>query len=151
MLQTEEYASATTSSTPRVRQDHSERFVSFRMARTRRLSDAERPFHLHAVVTEAALRLRAGEVKLQSNQLQHLVDMAKRPTVTIQIVRPEDCLHTALTGQFIVLDSDNVRSIAYAELHDGAIYIHDSEQIPSYTMTAESLQRVALTHSSRSR
>ncbi|MGI8313173.1 Scr1 family TA system antitoxin-like transcriptional regulator [Saccharopolyspora hattusasensis] len=43
MLQTEEYASATTSSTPRVNQDHSERFVSFRMARTRRLSDAERP------------------------------------------------------------------------------------------------------------
>ncbi|MGP4021619.1 helix-turn-helix domain-containing protein [Saccharopolyspora sp. 5N708] len=144
LLQTEEYARATTASTPRVRQDHGERFVSFRMARTRRLSDAEPPLHLHAVIAEAALRLRVGDDELQRNQLQHLVDMAKRPNITIQIVRPEDGFHSAHTGQFIVLDFEDVRSIAYSELHDGAVYVQDMDQVDSYNMAIDSLQRVAL-------
>lgn len=144
LLQTEEYAAATTANTPRVRQDHGERFVSFRMARTRRLTDHERPLHLHAIIAEAALRLRVGDDELHRNQLQHLIDMAAKPHITIQVVRPEDGLHTALTGQFIVLDFENVRSVAYTELHDGAVYIQDPDQVGSYTMAAESLQRVAL-------
>ncbi|SFT55954.1 hypothetical protein SAMN04487904_103434 [Actinopolyspora lacussalsi subsp. righensis] len=49
-----------------------------------------------------------------------------------------------LTGQFTVLDFEQVRSIVYSELHDGAVYIQDEEQVDSYTMAAESLQRVAL-------
>ena len=41
LLQTEDYAAAVTADTPRVRADHSERFVGFRMARTRRLTDPD--------------------------------------------------------------------------------------------------------------
>jgi hypothetical protein len=51
--------------------------------------------------------------------------MAELSTVTIQVVRPEDGLHTALTGQFAVLNFEDVRSIGYVEHHDGAIYIQD--------------------------
>jgi hypothetical protein len=43
-----------------------------------------------------------------------------------------------------VLDFENVRSIGYIELHDGAVYVQDPDQVRSYTMTAEILQRVAL-------
>ncbi len=144
LLQTEDYARAATSGTPRVRQDHGERFVGFRMARTRRLADQQRPLHLHAVIAEAALRLRVGSSELHHAQLQHLLEIAERPNITIQVVRPEDGLHSAYTGQFIVLDFENVRSIGYSELHDGAVYIQDPDQVDSYTMAAESLQRVAL-------
>lgn len=144
LLQTEEYASVVTADTPRIRGDHGERFVGFRMSRARRLTDPDRPLHLHAVIGEAALRLNVGTPELRRAQLQHLVAMAKLPNVTIQVIRPEDGLHTAMTGQFIVLDFESVRSIAYAELHDGAVYIQDSEQVRSYTLVAENLQRVAL-------
>ncbi|SHE44974.1 helix-turn-helix domain-containing protein [Streptoalloteichus hindustanus] len=144
MLQTEDYARAITNGTPRVRADHGERFVGFRMARTRRLVDQEKPLHLHAVIGEAALRLRVGTPELRRAQLQHLVDIAERSNVTIQVVRPEDGLHTAMTGPFVVLDFEHVRSIGYAELHDGAIYIQDPDQVHSCTLVAENLQRVAL-------
>jgi transcriptional regulator with XRE-family HTH domain len=144
LLQTQEYAAAVTANTPRVRADHSERFVGFRMARTRRLSDPERPLRLHAVLTEGALRLAVGDLELRRAQLRHLVAMAELPTVTIQVVRPEDGPHTALTGQFVVLGFENVRSIGYVELHDGAVYLQDPDQIRTYTMVAENLQRVAL-------
>ncbi|GAB3556902.1 transcriptional regulator with XRE-family HTH domain [Actinopolyspora lacussalsi] len=144
LLQTEEYARATMTRTPRVRQDHGERFTGFRMARHRRLTDDTSPLQLHAVVSEAALRLRVDGPEIQQAQLEYLLRMTEQPNVTLQIVRPEDGLHMALTGQFIVLDFEQVRSIAYSELHDGAVYIQDEEQVDSYTMAAESLQRVAL-------
>lgn len=144
LLQTEEYAAAVTAGTPRVRSDHGERFVGFRMARTRRLSDPERPLRLHAVFAEGALRLAVGGPELRRAQLRHLVAMAELPTVTIQVVRPEDGPHTALTGQFVILGFENVRSIGYVELHDGAVYLQDPDQVRTYTMVAENLQRVAL-------
>ncbi len=144
LLQTEEYAAAVTAGTPRVRADHGERFVGFRMARTRRLSDPDRPLRLHAVLTEGALRLAVGDPELRRAQLRHLLAMAELPTMTIQVVRPEDGLHTALNGQFVVLSFENVRSIGYVELHDGAVYLQDPDQVRTYTMVAENLQRVAL-------
>lgn len=144
LLQTEQYAAAVTARTPRVRADHSERFVGFRIARTRRLTDPERPLKVHAVLSEGALRLAVGDPELRRAQLQHLLDLAELPTVTIQVVRPEDGPHTALTGQFAVLGFETARSIGYVELHDGAVYLQDADQVRTYTMVANDLQRAAL-------
>jgi hypothetical protein len=33
--------------------------------------------------------------------------MAELPTVTVQVIRPEDGLHTALTPKFVVLDFES--------------------------------------------
>jgi transcriptional regulator with XRE-family HTH domain len=145
LLQTEEYAAALTANTPRVRADHSERFVGFRIARTRRLTDPDRPLMLHAVLTDSALRLAVGSPELRRAQLRHLLAMTELPTVTIQIIRPEDGPHTALTGQFVVLGFESVRSIGYVELHDGALYLQDADQVGTYSMVAKDLQRAALT------
>ncbi len=144
LLQTERYAAAVTANTPRVRADHSDRFVGFRIARTRRLTDPERPLKVHAILTEGALRLAVGSPELRQAQLRHLLSMAELPTVTIQVIRPEDGPHTALTGQFVVLGFETVRSIGYVELHDGAVYLQDADQVRTYTMVANDLQRAAL-------
>lgn len=144
LLQTPEYAAAVTAGSPRVRSDHNERFVDVRMARTRRLTDPDRPLHLHAVVTDAALRLAVGTPELRRAQIAHLIEMAALPTVTLQVVRPEDGLHTALAGPFALLEFEPVRPIGYVELKDGAVYLQDSEQIRTYRLVADDLQRVAL-------
>jgi transcriptional regulator with XRE-family HTH domain len=144
LLQTEEYAAAVTADSPRVRADHGERFVNFRMARTRRLTDPERPLRVHAVLTEGALRLAVGTPELRRAQLRHLVELAALPTVTLQVIRPEDGLHTALTGQFVLLEFDAVRPIGYVELKDGAVYLQDPDQVRTYMMVVDNLQRVAL-------
>ena len=65
-------------------------------------------------------------------------------TVTIQVVRPEDGPHTALTGQFVLLGFESVRSIGYVELHDGALYLQDADQVRTYNMVRKDLQRAAL-------
>lgn len=82
--------------------------------------------------------------ELRQAQLRHLLAMAERSMVTIQVIRPEDGPHTALTGQFVVLGFDNVRSIGYVELYDGALYLPEPCQVATYTIVAQDLQRVAL-------
>jgi transcriptional regulator with XRE-family HTH domain len=144
LLQTTEYATAITAETPRVRPDHGERVVKFRLTRADRLTDKNSPIRLHAVIGEAALRLAVGTPEIRKAQLAHLVDMAARPNVTIQVIRPEDGFHTAMSGKFNLLDFENAQPIAYCELHDGAVYIQDQEQVRSYKLSAENLQRVAL-------
>lgn len=144
LLQTEDYATAITTETPRVRPDHGERVVNFRLARANRLTDKKTPLRLHAVIGEAALRLAVGTPEIRRAQLAHLIKMAKLPNVTIQVVRPEDGFHSAMSGKFNVLEFEQARPIAYTELHDGAVYLQDQEQVRSYKLSAENLQQVAL-------
>ncbi|MDQ3577479.1 MAG: helix-turn-helix domain-containing protein [Actinomycetota bacterium] len=143
LLQTEDYAQAITEATGFVRRDHSERFVSFRQTRAKRLTDDD-PMELRAVIGEAALRLHVGTPDVRNAQYKHLVAAAKLPNVTIQILRPEDGPHTATTGQFVVLEFDQAQSIAYSEHLDGAVYIQDYDDVLTYKLATENLRSVAL-------
>lgn len=143
LLQTIEYAEELTRATSFVRPDHSERFVSFRLARAARLT-AEPPLTLHAVIGEAALRLSVGSAGLRRTQYEHLLAMAGEPNVTIQVVRPEDGPHGAGTGQFAILEFERARPIAYSELLDGASYVQDQDEVATYRMAADSVRSVAL-------
>lgn len=143
LLQTAEYAEELTRATSFVRPDHSERFVSFRLARAARLT-ADSPLTLHTVIGEGALRLRVGDASLRRRQYQHLLTMIKRRNVVVQVVRPEDGPHGAGTGQFAVLEFEKARPIAYSELLDGATYVQDQDDVATYKMAADSVRRVAL-------
>ncbi|APU14474.1 MULTISPECIES: helix-turn-helix domain-containing protein [Actinoalloteichus] len=143
LLQTEDYAQALTEATGFVRADHSERFVSFRLARARRLTDAE-PLEFHAVMGEAALGLAVGTPEVRQEQYRHLLKVAELPNVTVQVTRPQRGPHAALVGPFYIFDFELARSIACAELLDGAMYVQDFDQVRTYTMAAESAQQVAL-------
>ncbi|MBO4163150.1 MULTISPECIES: helix-turn-helix domain-containing protein [Micromonospora] len=144
LLQTEEYAQALTLGTGFVRPDHAERFVSFRQTRARRLTDDD-PLTLHAVIGEAALRLRVNGDETRRAQLRHLATMSELPNVTVQVLRPEDGPHAATPlGKFVLLDFANVRPIAYTEVLDGAMYVQDPDGVRTYSMVADNLRQVAL-------
>jgi transcriptional regulator with XRE-family HTH domain len=143
LMQTEDYAQAITTSTGFVRRDHSERFVSFRLARAKRLNDDD-PVTVHAIIGEAALRLNVGTPEIRQAQYKHLLALGKLPHVTIQVLRPDDGPHTATSGGFYVLDFDRAQSIAYSERLDGAIYVQDQDDVRTYKMAVENLQSVAL-------
>ncbi|QKW15665.1 helix-turn-helix transcriptional regulator [Verrucosispora sp. NA02020] len=144
LLQTESYAQALTLGTGFVRPDHAERFVSFRQTRAHRLTDDD-PLTLHAVVGEAALRLRVNGDETRQAQLVHLAAMSELPNVTVQVLRPEDGPHAATPlGKFVLLDFAHVRPIAYTEVLDGAMYVQDPDGVRTYKMVADNLRQVAL-------
>ncbi|AUS77992.1 XRE family transcriptional regulator [Actinoalloteichus sp. AHMU CJ021] len=143
LLQTEEYAQELTRATGFVRADHNERFSGFRLARAQRLTGPA-PLKLQAVVGEAALRLAVGTEQTRQDQYKHLLELARLPNVTLQFVTPERGPHAALLGPYYTFDFTLARSIAYAELLDGAVYVQDFDQVTSYKMAAESARSVAL-------
>lgn len=145
LLQTQDYAATLTASTRSIRPDHGDRFVSFRMARSRRLTDPEQPLQLHAVIPEGALRLDVGNPDVRREQLEHLVRVSELPNVKIQVIRPEDGLHTGMAGGFTQLDFGSAaRPVVYIEQKDGAVYLQDDLEVQAYIMVASDLERVAM-------
>lgn len=143
LLQTEAYARAATEATGFVRPDHSERFVSFRLARAARLTTDD-PLELHAVVEESALLRRIGDDTTRRYQYRHLLALSERPNVTLQVIRPLDGPHAAVSGPFFLFEFASARPIGYAELLDGAVYLQDRDQVETYRMTVKNLQDVAM-------
>jgi transcriptional regulator with XRE-family HTH domain len=144
LLQTEAYSRAINSASLLVRAADVDRVVALRLARAERVVDVDDPLELHAVLAEPALRLRVGDAATRRAQLEHLVEMARRPNVTLQVVRPEDGYHDAHQGRLILLDFAEVRSIGYVEMVDGAVYLQDPDQVRTCTLIADQLSRIAL-------
>jgi len=143
LLQTEPYIRATSMASLLVSAADVGRITEQRLTRTQRLTGDE-PLELHAVLTEAAVRMRVGDADVHRAQLAHLVEMAQRPNITIQVLRAEAGYHDAWQGQLILLDFAEVRSIGYSEVVDGAVYLQDPDQVRTCTLIADQLCRLAL-------
>jgi hypothetical protein len=144
LLQEAGYARTVTSASLFVRTTDVEKIVSLRMARSERLGATDKTLELHAVTTEAALRLRMADPRIHRAQLEHLKALSQRPNVTIQILPPEAGYHDAHRGQFSLLDFDEVRSLAYSETIDSARYVQDPDQVSHYSLVAKQLKEQAL-------
>jgi hypothetical protein len=144
LLQTPEYATAITEEALLVRADHAHRYVQFRAERAKRLTDPDRAMWLHAVITSGALEMPVGSPEIRERQLMHLAKLADLPTVTIQVLRPENGVPTVHTGGFTVLSFDAASQVGYVELLDDAVYLYDVNRLRTYQLGAGDLQRIAL-------
>jgi transcriptional regulator with XRE-family HTH domain len=148
LLQTEAYARAVHAASLLTSAADVERMVEVRLARASRLFDDRSSLHIHAVIAEAAPRLRVANGTTTADQLRHLVTMAERPNVTLQVVRPEYGYHDQIFGSLVLLDFAEVRSIGYVEVVQGAMYVQDPDEVHACTLVTDQLKRVALDHAS---
>ncbi|OZM72989.1 transcriptional regulator [Amycolatopsis antarctica] len=144
MLQTEAYAAALTSASPRVRPDHAERVAEFRLERQRRLTDSAAPLRFSAVVEESTLHRPVGGDKTMRAQLDHLLELSSLDNVELQVISTSVGVHVGATGQFTLLDFAEFQDIVYVELHEGAVYVQHDLQVRSYRLAAASLRALAL-------
>lgn len=145
LLQTEEYARAVTLlaySNPK----EINRRVSLRMARQARLSGAEQ-VSLGMVIDEAALRRPIGGLSVMRAQLTHLVEMSKRPNVTIQVLPFKVGGHAAAGGPFSVLHfaESDLSDIVYLEQLSTAQYLEKPDMVGKYLAVMERLRLEAAT------
>ncbi|MFB7476174.1 helix-turn-helix domain-containing protein [Kitasatospora sp. NPDC056184] len=75
--------------------------VRFRMARQRILEDRK---DFHFVIHEAALRMRFPSDAVMREQLHHLLDLAERPNVTIQVLPFTATKRPPSAGSFLFCD-----------------------------------------------
>jgi len=86
LFQTENYARALFSGVkPKLPEDEIEARVEHRMKRVM-IFDRENPPQFEAIIHEAALRMRFGGRKVAREQLEYLLEVSKRPMVTVRVI-----------------------------------------------------------------
>ncbi len=139
LLQTREYAHAVTAlGHPCAAAGEIGRRVSLRMARQAVLDRADPP-HLWAVLDEAVLRRSFAGPDVMRAQLRHLMDMAQRPNVTLQVVPFASGAPAAGGGPFSVLRfaGPDLPDVVYLEQLTSALYLDRPETVDHYLMVLE--------------
>ena len=113
LLQTEDYAQAVLSHDRYSPIDLDERLRS-RLERQRILDDDNPPTAVF-IIGEVALHYQVGSRETMHEQLTHLIELAMRPEVIIQVVPQDAGYHAGLTGAFAIAKV-NGREVA---LQDG--------------------------------
>jgi hypothetical protein len=145
LLQTEDYAAGVIL----LQYSHPKeitRRVNLRIARQAILSGPD-PTSLRAVLDEAVLSRPIGGVRAMRAQLQHLVDMAQQPNVTIQIMPFTVGGHAAFGGSFSVLHfaENSLPDMVYLEQLASAQYLDKQDVVATHIEVLDRLRLEAAT------
>lgn len=145
LLQTEHYARAITSAAFPDQPEEAERRVGLRMARQECLTE-DPPLQFWGIVDEGVLHRRTGGDEVMRAQLRHLIDIGKRPNVTIQVLPFGEGWHPGTTGSFSILEfPEGVHSpVAYIISQAGDVYLEREDDMRRVTLTYTHLQTAAL-------
>jgi transcriptional regulator with XRE-family HTH domain len=141
LLQTEEYARAVTLlGHSSARPEEIELRVKLRMARQALLRGPRAP-QLWAVIDEAVLRRPVGGPEVMRAQLEHLIECAALPNVTIQVIPFQAGGHAAAGGPFSILRfaEADLPDVVYLEQLTSAMYLDKRETVDHYLVVMERL------------
>jgi transcriptional regulator with XRE-family HTH domain len=152
LLQTEDYARAIMSvGRPRISSDEMERAVALRMTRQEILDprddlpvDQEQTPRFWAIIDESALHRVVGSPEIMRMQREHLVEMAQRPYITIQIITNAKGPTSAYGRAFTILVSHDNSSVVYLEDPNSAHYVRDRDDVSRYALIFDHLRASAL-------
>jgi transcriptional regulator with XRE-family HTH domain len=119
-----------------------DRAVALRATRKDVLQRAGAP-RVWAVLDEAALRRPVGSEQVWRDQLEHLLKLAARPQVTIQVLPFAGAVHASGGGAFTMLRfaEPDLPDVVYVEQLVGAQYIDRSDHVARY---AEVMERMCV-------
>ncbi|MEO7194604.1 MAG: helix-turn-helix transcriptional regulator [Pseudonocardiaceae bacterium] len=120
--------------------------VAARMRRQSRLTDEQAPLDYAAVVSEAAFRRALGEVEIGPAQLAHVIELARRPNVTLHVLTFAAGLHVSTAGSFALLtfDHDVAPPFGYEEHTVGGGVMDDQRDVQRLAEAWELLRSQAL-------
>jgi transcriptional regulator with XRE-family HTH domain len=121
------------------------RRVEARMAR-QQILDREDPPMLWAVIDEAALRKHVGGTAVMREQLMHIIEMAARPNIGVQVVPDAVGAHAALENAFTILEfaAPEDPTLVHVGFITGDVFMEDQQQVGSYTVVYDHVRASAL-------
>jgi transcriptional regulator with XRE-family HTH domain len=141
LLQTQEYVEAAASFSTH---SDAERFTRLRATRQKRLVDDD-PLTLRAVLNEAVVCRVVGGPDVMRRQVRHIIETARLPNVTVQVLPFSVGYHPAMVGSFAALRFPEApMNTVYVEIKGGAIYMEKPPDVERYTATFERLTEIAL-------
>jgi transcriptional regulator with XRE-family HTH domain len=146
LLQTEDYARAAIRGTlPTATDEEVENRVRARMERQMRLA-GESPVDLWAIVDEAAIHRQVGGSKVMDAQLAHLLDAAKQPNITLQVIPYDVGAHPGMPGSFVYMEFAEPidPDLVYVDTLAGDLFLESDEDLRLYASMFDHLRAVAL-------
>jgi transcriptional regulator with XRE-family HTH domain len=145
LLQTPEYARAVLATRPNTAEDEIDNLVAARLARQVILTrDEPPPPLLWALIDEAVLHRPVAPAEVMRDQLARLVEISRRPNVTVQVLPYSAGGHTGLLGAFTIADlGDNQGTVNVEDITDGRVF-EEPSMISRVTLRYKSLQSEAL-------
>ena len=99
-----------------------------------------------AVILDEAVILRAiGGPEVQQGQLAHLLEMSRRPKISVQIIPFSAGGHPAMTGGFTILRfPGSLEDVVYVENMTSDLFVESEEDVHRYGLAFERLRTEAL-------
>ncbi|MEV5703682.1 DUF5753 domain-containing protein [Actinoallomurus sp. NPDC052274] len=146
-FQTEEYARALVRARSTVN-DPEETFKA-RMERQAAILDRPDPPHVWLLLDESVLDDCIGGAEVMRAQLRHLLDLMRRPRLSVRIIPRSAGAHIGKDGPFRVVTTDS-RDIAYAGARRGGRLIEMCDEVEEFRMDFDLLgQKAASDDASR--
>ena len=93
---------------------------------------------LTAVITEASLRYQWGSRSDRRDQIEHLIDMGRRPNIDLRIQRFTDGPPPGLMSAINIFDfAEGEPSIAFTETDFAVVEVNDPDQVSRYIQSFE--------------
>jgi len=145
LLQTPEYARAVLATRPNTAEDEIDNLVAARLARQVILTrDEPPPPLLWALIDEGVLHRPVAPAEVMRDQLARLVELSRRPNVTVQVLPYSAGGHTGLLGAFTIADlGGNEGTVNVEDITDGRVF-EDPSMVSRVTLRYKSLQSEAL-------
>ncbi|MCR6488066.1 helix-turn-helix transcriptional regulator [Amycolatopsis sp. OK19-0408] len=126
-----------------------ERQAVSRQAR-RGLLTGPHPIPFAAIVGEAVLRPGFVEPAPMAEQLRLLLELSRRPNISLRVLRGSPVCHPGLCGPFVILDFEQLPPIVFVEQYRASAYLYADDQVADYRAAAGTLAALALSeHDSR--
>ncbi|MDT7839345.1 helix-turn-helix domain-containing protein [Streptomyces justiciae] len=147
LLQTRTYAESLISGAlPEATPTDIDKRVQVRVRRQERISAADNPLRLWAVLDEATLRREVGNKQVMIEQLEHLIEMSQLPHVTVQLIPFTMGAHPGVSGQYAILEFPDAAdsSVVYIEGVTSDLYLEKAQDVQQYSVMYEHLRAQAL-------
>jgi transcriptional regulator with XRE-family HTH domain len=120
------------------------RAVDARMTRQRILEDRDPP-ELYAIFDEGSLLRLHDHPEVRRSQAKHLLEMAQRPNVTVQMTRA-DRVNPGCGGSCVILEFPNAidPTVVFLETATDGIYLEEPDDVARYQNLVNHLGLVAL-------
>ena len=129
-----------------ISEDEIDRRVEVRTARQELLTRNDDPMRLWAIMDEAALRRPVGSDEVMRAQLEHLLEMARLPKVTLQVIPFAAGAHPGTLGAFALMEFPHPDDpdAAYVETVGGELFVEQVPEVRAYQIAFQRLTAFAL-------
>ncbi|MFD9236851.1 helix-turn-helix domain-containing protein [[Kitasatospora] papulosa] len=148
LFQTEDYAREVLSAaqTTETNGDLVEEQVAARMSRQEILHRTPAP-QIRVILDEVALRRPTADPKAWTDQLTHLLDVARLPSVVVQVLPFRAGVHGLMGSHLWLMWEPNGSPVAYVEGNGFGELIDDADKITDYRLSYDRVRDLALSPS----